>query len=1131
MLRCVLGRAGSGKTEWVLKTIASAIAAGQESLVFLVPEQFSFETERILLERFGAEGAAKVEVLSFTRLADRVFRETGGIAMPVMDDVTRALIMSRALELHIAPENRGETAVSVRLNDTAYVSSLLALATECKQCAVTPNLLAAVANGLPDGTLKNKASDFAKLFDIYEGLSLTSGMDPEDVLRILLEKLPLSERFMHATVFVDGFKGFTALEREILGILMQKGDVTVTLPVDKAAPEADAVISGLFAPAMRSLQQLRQTAAEHGAVVEEPLLLTENHRAKNEELRVLEAGCFIPAAGTEEAITVPPTDKVTVTACSDVYAECAAAARSIRRLLREQAYRAGEIAVVVRHSDGYRGILDRALQREEVPFYMDMPADVYTAPLVSLCLSALRIAAGGMQTEELLRMCKSGILSFDETETALLENYVYMWRIDGKRWRSPFTANPSGLTEWKKSDHIVLDRLEGLRRRLIAPLEQLHAALADKADGATFGKALYAYLTHPEVCADEGVRRLYAALNEEGEPFAAECTARLWDSVMTLLDRFASVFADALLPARRYADLFHLAAGLLRLPSVPQGLDVVQVGSADHMRLRSPKAVYILGANEGVFPAYPAEGNFFTDSEREQLEQGQLHLAAGRLQKAEEERFFAYTAIAAPSERLYVSYVNFGGGEKLLPSAIVENIQRLVPNYTRGVCEAADGSDIESAADAVARLAVTPDRQYAASLTASVACLPESAALLERMEQAQRPPQFTLSPETAGQLFGRELWISSSQIDAFHECPFSYFCNYGMKLQTRRLADVDHRIFGNFAHYVLEHLLPVYVREKITPTPADIPMMQKRIHDTLMQYVEEKLGGFEDKPARFRYLLSLVENTAFSLLWFVVNEMAQSEFSPVDYELGIGDGENCIPSPTITLPDEKGVIHIIGKVDRVDLYRRESDGKVFVRVVDYKTGQKTFSLNNLPYGLNMQMLVYLFAVCAAPPAHYECTEASPAGVLYLTSDKAPHMPLSEKKLKALRMNGLLIRDAGVIAAMEEDGKGTFIPAAIKGGTVTDTSSVVSGQDFETIRRFTTDLLVEMANRLLSGDVPAMPTGDEKKLPCRYCQYKTICRRKEEDPANYVEKRDPAAVLELMGEVSNDGVDESAGTMH
>ncbi len=1118
MLQFILGRAGSGKTEQVLRALKADMATSDNrALILLVPEQFSFESERTLLKRFGIKDAARVHVLSFTRLADRVLRETGGIATQVMDEVTRALIMSRAVELHLTPENREdeESLIKARVYDTTYLSSLLMLSAECKQCAVTPRMLHAAAAALPDGTLKTKLADLASLFDIYDGLTLGSGIDPEDLLRILTEKLPESRLFDGARIYVDGFKGFTAAELDILGFLMTKADVTVTLCTDRADPDDAHASCGLFSPVERSLRQLRRAAADRSIEIAAPLVLTENHRAQNAALKALEAGSFTPHAEIFDG----DGSAVTVTACPDIYSECTAAARAIRRTLRETDMRAKDIAVIVRDLGSYRGILDHALGRADIPYYMDEAADVYTMPLISLCLCALQICVGGWRTEELLRIMKTGLLPFDEIETAALENYVFMWRIDGKRWEKPFTANPAGLTDSNRFDYDTLHMLETIRRRLITPLRTLKDALIKRVSGSTFAQSLYQYLTDESVAADIGVRRLHTALCEENESALADRTARLWDSVMEVLDHFAAVFAADHLPAHRYAELFHLAAGLIRLPSVPQSLDAVQVGSADHVRLQSPKVVFILGANEGVFPAYPAEGNLLSDREREALEQSGLFLSADRLQKAAEERFFAYTAIAAPTEQVYVSYLQNRGGEEAFPSILVENIRRILPHHTKGVCRTMQVSDIESPAEALDCLAAAYTKKDADTdlLRAALAATPNTAAAFSAMDRVAAKPKHALQPAHADALFGRDMYLSASQADTFYRCRFRYFCQYGMRLQTRRVADVDASMFGTFSHYILEKLLPEYVENQVNPTAADIPAMQQRIHAVLFNYVEEEMGGFADKPARFRYLLSLVERTCFSLLWFTVSEMAQSRFVPADYELVIGKGG--VPSPTLQLPNGDGSVSIIGKIDRVDIYRREDT--VFVRVVDYKTGSKEFKLSEVPYGINMQMLLYLFAVCHGGHTRYEATNTAPAGILYLPAKditlKNTHAPLDESRLKLMRMNGLLLRDQDVLTAMEESGEGVFIPATVENGEIGKKSDTISRIDFDNIRKLTEKLLISMANTLLAGDIGAIPTGEEQHLPCDYCDFRAVCGRESEDPATLMQAAKTEDVLQMLGE--------------
>ena len=1119
MLQYILGRAGSGKTEQIIRALEQDVQR-ERTVLLLVPEQFSYESERILLARLGVKNAAKVQILSFTRLADRVLRDIGGIAVRRLDEVTRALLMSRALELYAAPEHTQDVSYSKsKTYDPAYLSSLLALSAECKQCGITPRLLGAAAQSLPDSALKNKLQELQHIFDIYDGLTQGSGIDPEDLLRILSEKLPTCRLFDGAHVYVDGFKGFTAVELQVLEQLMTVADVTITLCTDNPRPTDNSY--GLFAPSEHSMRQLSRIAAERGVTIATPCVLTENHRAKHPALLALEKYAFSPRVHTFDE----NADAITVTACPDVYTECTAVSRTIRRALQSDPdLRAKDIAIVVRNLSDYRGILDTALRRAEIPFYTDEAANVYTQPLISLCLSALRIACGGWQSDEILRIMKTGLLPFDEIDTATLENYVFMWRIDGKQWESPFAANPSGLTESRAFDREMLQLLESLRRRVTAPLSILKNALADRVDGKTYATALYAYLTNPAVTADKGVKTLYESFITENEPHLAEQTARLWDSVMSLLDHFATVFDKQALTARRYTDLFHLAAGLITLPSVPQSLDAVQIGSADHVRLQAPKLVCLLGVNEGVFPAYPSEGNLLSDRERETLEESGVSLSGNRLLKAAEERFFLYTAMTAPSEQLYLSFVTSKGGDVAVPAAPLERIMKQFPRVTKDDCRINDPADIRSVAEALDRLAEDYHKQTpeVAALREVLKNLPHTAHILQCMEKGANGTDFSLQEASAHDLFGEHMAISASQADAFHLCRFKYFCQYGMGLNTRKIADVDNAVFGTFSHYVLETLLPTYIREGGGTAPADIPVMQQRIRAVLHEYIETQMGGFDDKPARFRYLLSLVERTCFSLLWFAVNEMAQSRFTPADYELSIGD-KNGIPSPVLNL-DGGGTISIIGKIDRVDIYKRADT--VFVRVVDYKTGSKEFKLGEVPYGINMQMLLYLFAVCQNADKRYTADHAAPAGILYLPAkditQKNAESPMDER-LKLLRMNGLLLRDADVLTAMEAQGAGVFIPATVSGNEIGKKSAAASREDFDNIRGLTERLLVQMANTLLAGDIAAVPTGETEKLPCRYCDYHAVCGRTEGDPIRLMRTANLENTLKaLQEEVQADG---------
>lgn len=1106
MVQFIFGRAGSGKTTVLFERLQTALQS-EHPLLLLVPEQFSFESERTLVKRFGMADAARVQVYSFSRLADRILKETGGIADTVMDDLTRTLMMSRALEIQNAAEHLTED-TRPRYHDAAYLSALLAFSDECKQCDVSPRQLELTAKALEAGSLQQKMLSFSALFDSYNALCSGVGIDQTDLLQIAAEKLADCDLWTGAEIFIDGFKGFTALQLKLISLLMQRADITVTLCI----PRADtAATMGLFAPTARSLRELLALCDRNDADIAEHILLTENKRAIHPALAALEAGAFT----AKPSVYRDTADTITVTPCPDIHAECAAVARTIRRTLRQTDMRARDIAVIARNFGDYVGVLDNALRRADVPFFMDIPADVTVAPLSVLATCALRIAADGYHSENIFRLLKTAILPFDETEIARLENYVYLWRVDGKSWEKPFTANPAGITEERYFDYQTLEQVEATRRAIITPLAALRKTLAAKTDGKTFASAMYTLLT--ALGADRGTRALYADLTADGEVALAEFNARLWDAMMQILDRFAAVFCEDTLSAKRYLELFTLAVSLIRLPAVPQSVDAVQVGSADHVRLSSPRAVFIVGANEGVFPAYPVSGDLISDHERQLLEQIGLPLSGGRLEKAAEERFFAYLTLSAPREQLFVSYLTRIDGETALPSAIVTAIETVTPQYTRGVAIKTDGSDIESAGEGFDRLALAVGAQNTLmhTLQSALADHENFTDFHRAVQETLSPTPFAISPDTAAALFHTDMHLSASQTEMFYKCRFRYFCQYGMRLATRYVAEIDMSLFGTLTHYVMETLLPKYT-DKNTPTPA-VPDLQQQVHTVLWDYVQTKLGGVENRPAKFRYMLSLIERTAFSMLWFAVTEMAGSEFVPTDFELQIGkDG---IESPAFSLDDGRGSVHIIGKVDRVDIYHR--DGTAFVRVVDYKTGKKEFKLSEIPYGINMQMLLYLFAICQTAGKRYHADTLAPAGILYLSAKditlKNTHAALETDRLKLLRQNGLLLRDNDVLQAMEKDGAGNFIPAEIKDNEIAKKSSVASREEFGIIHDLIEKLLKNMAATLLDGDIAAIPTGEEKYLPCTYCDFRPICKREDDDPARIMLSQNTAATLAAIRE--------------
>ena len=1128
MLQLVLGRSGSGKTQWIYERLSALVDEEEDRpLLCVVPEQFSFETERSLLEALGPHRAARIQVLSFTRMAETVFRTTGGFAGRKLDDSSRMLLISRALEM----TSEQLSLYKRHAADPEYISSILSILSELKQCAVTPLTLEKTARALPKGTLAMKAQELSLIYGAYEALLGRTYLDPLDDLTRLAEVLPQSGLWKEALLFIDAFKGFTAQEMQVIAALLKIADtVTVTLCTDTLDDNAQGL--GRFSPVIRTGTRLRQLAERQHVPVAKPIVLSENHRSRSEALRRVEAECFRPDGNPLDT----PADEVTLTACADIYAECTFTARTIRRLLREEGARCRDFAIVTRDLGEYRGILDAALEMEGIPCFLDTREDILTEPLVSMTLCALRCAEG-LDTELLLRLMKTGLVGFSAHSISQLENYVLMWRIHGTGWTRDWEGNPDGLDAPFTEDTVKkLDSLNRLRRRLVRPLEHLRYTLyprtaapsADDGDGRLTGRefaaAVYRYLT--ETRAARMVRLQVARLDRDGEHALADRYARLWDILIDRLDAFAAAMGNERLPANRLTELFRLSLQATDLGSIPQSLDAVQIGAADRMRFSAPRTVFILGANEGIFPAYPTQNGLLSDRERQQLIELGLPLAEPSEQQTVEERFFAYMALSAPSERLYVSYrCSNAAGETLTPSLLAETVSRLLPNCRRLTVPTEEENSlggIESRTDAFGRMAELWHSQtaVASSLKAFFSAQPEMHSRMEALQRAadDKPIAFR-DPEAARQLFGREMRISSSQIEQYHKCRFAYFCQYGLHLKAPRPAELDSLAFGTLAHYVMSALLPGYVETGLDGlTQAQV---SRDTRHAVEQYVEERMGGLDNKPARFRHLLEQLLRTCAGLLWHVVQELRQSRFVPADYELNIGippqDGEGYVPPVVLTLPDGARIC-VQGKVDRVDVFR---DGvHNYVRVIDYKTGDKAFRLSDVVEGLNVQMLLYLFALWQNGGARYG--EVTPAGVLYLPA-KSPVIAISpladeaqaeDAHLREMKMNGLLIDDPAVVSAMEQEVAGVFIPAKLtaKGEFDSRYSSLASLAQFGQLKKRMEKLLTGMASALRSGKIEATPVKNKEKTACQYCPYRSICGHDNDGASRLITNRKNSEVF-------------------
>ncbi len=1120
MLRFVLGRSGYGKSEYLRRHFAELARTGEEKLLFLVPDQISFETEAAFLDLLGPALSRNILVLGFSRLCDYVFEATGNRFAAFADDGVRNMMMSLALE-----QVGDSLTVFGKRGDTADMRAvMLSAVKEYQKCAVSSDDLYAAAKALDDPTLSGKLRDTALVYDAYRAVMERSYMDPLDSLTRVRELLIDRPLFSGYTVALDAFYGFTAQEYQVIEQLMvMSKDMLVALTDDGTQSGAE-----LFFVPCRTRSRLRRMARDHGVDLAPAVTLHKPRRFADEALIALEENAY--RVGKEPYRE--QTERVTVYRASGLYDECDFVARTVRSLV-EGGMRYREIAVIARAAEGYRGVLETYFDKYDIPFFMDQPQNIDAMPIVRLVNAAFDIVTRGFEREDVLTLLKTGLTSYSVGEIADFENYLFVWDISGKGFFEPFSGSPSGFSEeMTEEEQAQLARIERLRDDVIGKLRLFGSAVRD-VDGRTVAGSLMKLLY--DLKADENIGALCDRFEREGEEALAAELTRMWNVLCEVLDKTVAVLGDYRMKPRRFAELLYTNFAASQISTIPRGLDEVDVSTADRSLISDKKAVFLIGCVEGEFPRTPLEAGVFTDSERVTLKHS-LHLPLS--DSVEEliatERYYAYSALTAASSRLYLSFpaADMRGGA-LSPSELVGEARLCLPELRFINFDMVPVRERLRCKRAAFDYLISRYRSSSPDIAALKAYFYDDPAfcdtvraidgVLEKRRRRIRDKELTRG------LFGDSMQLSASKIDVYHKCAFRYFCEYGLRVRERRRAAVDALEYGTLMHHIFEVFFSRFER------PVYLSMGEEEVcnavREILDEYIDSHFGGTEGKSARFVYLLTRIAATASKLVLHMLRELSQSDFIPVDFELGVGED---IPAYTVPL-DEGLSLTVRGSIDRVD--RCDADGVRYIRVVDYKTGVKEFNLSDLLCGLNLQMFIYLNAIQKNGGARYG--EIVPAGVLYMPAvspSVAADPDTDREKIKAevmkqYRMKGVILSDPEVIAHMEHDGKGVFIPAKLKDGTVTASAgSLATLEDMGAVFRRVDMLITQMAESLYDGEVSDLPLKSRRYDGCAYCPYQAVCLHAQDDPCREAKDLSADEALdEIRGEEEQNEQSMDPGT--
>lgn len=1111
-LRFLIGAAGTGKTEYCMKEIITAQSAHRGRQIFLVPEQYTSQAERDLTARTERKGILTAEVLSFGRLAHQFFAKNGLNRAVILGDVGKQMALQKILL-----EQRDDLPYFCHMMDkNGFVSRLGKTITEFFRYRVTPEQLETMSNqeGLSH-SVQDKCRDMASIYRRYEEFLSETYLTGDTTLSLLEEKLASSAAFEDTEIWLDGFYGFTPQEYGVIAQLLRLCKrVSITLPMDEHSYFASSLppAAPFFEPHLTK-QKLVSLAEEMGIAMESPVFFKENHRAQTPALAFLEKNYFYGYYKKS-----PDHEGIHICSCATRESEMAYAAGQILSLVREQGLRYRDIAIVTNAMSAYEKGLKGILSEAGIPCFVDSRRDIASHPLIGLVNSLLECVVYDFRYESVFSYLKTGLTPMAQEDMDILENYVLAYGIKGYKWKKDVWAY--GFQPGQEAEQAYLN---DLRAQVMTPFAPLLALKRKK------NLPLRDWVTALVVQLDTlGIAEKLTALSEaaaaKGNAAKAEEHRQIWQILMDVLQKAVEILGDAPMSLDTFARI--LSAGLEEssMGLIPPTADSLLVGDIERSRLPDIKALLVLGVNDGILPAPAENTGIFTETEREALTAAGMELAPDGKRKLFEEQFLIYRGLTKPSHALYLTYANGDTeGKALFPSSLIARIAKMYPTLTEerddtlplssltpGGCFHQLGTQMRKHVeespmeplwqDIYSYFATTPQWHQRLSL------LRQGFSVHDRRQK--------LSPKTAKSLYGKNILSSVSRLERFAACPFAYFAEYGLKARPRQLYQLRTPDLGNLFHQVLEQFAATLKKDGISWQTLTQEETERRM-DAAVDEAAPHLGNeiLLDSAAN-RYLIKRLKRISRRAGWTLVRHIQSGMFEPAGYEVGFGPHE-ALPPIVIGMSDGSKLI-LRGKIDRVDLL--DAEGNKFVKIIDYKSGTKAFDFQDIYYGLQLQLLLYLDAYLK----NHGTESYRPGGVFYFritdpTQTVTEEMSAEEiEKLlySKMQMSGLVLENETVIKAMDEVfvdpvsggmrlGASDIIPLKYtKKGTPTASSLLATEEECNALMAFTAKRAATIGESMKAGIITPAPYRKQNSTPCDYCVFSSICRYEYKDRPYY-----------------------------
>lgn len=1059
MLTILVGTDWVANRDMVLSQVAQDVHDGKKNTILLVPELISHDMERRLCIAAGDTASRYAEVLSFSRLVSRVSESTGCAVDRCMDAGGRVVAMAAAVrQLH--SKLKAYASVETR---PEFLTGLVEAVDEFKRCCITSaDLLNAAQN--TTGAFAQKLEELSLILEAYDAVTARGLCDPRDQMTWLLDRIADSDFAQTHRFYIDGFPDFTRQHMALLEqFICSSNHVTISLNCD--VPGSGKLS---FEKAGNTANELIRLAKKHNIAC-----TVKTVKPNVTPVDAVKASLF-QGPLSQEAL---PYGHLSVYRCAGPEEECDVAVDRILSLVRSGC-RYRDIAVVCSDMATYRNKLAYLCVRCGIPVYISGTEEILDKTVIGTVISAMEAALSGFESTDVLRYLKSVLSPLDLDTCDLLENYAILWGINGSRWLQVWENHPDGLgEEWTERSKKKLADLNAAREKAMLPLAVLRKSFLDATDLKQQVLALCTFFE--DIQLSRRLDQLAAHLDENGNNREAQILDQLWEILIGALEQLHDVLGDSVWDAETFVRLFVLLLSQYDVGTIPPVLDSVMIGPVSAMRCQEARHLIILGAHEGALPGYCGSSGVLTDQERDALRDMGVTLTGGGMEGLQAEFSEIYGVFCGAQETITVTC---GSGQ---PSFVCRRLATLA------------GCEKEHTGDLVSK---TANRQSAAAYLVQNRAdeVARSLGIADTYKQIYDHSLYELGSvqtENTQALYGNLLRLSASQVDRQAECRFSYFLKYGMRAKERKEAAVDPAEFGTYVHAVLE-LTAAKVMELGGFHVVSLDTTMELAMSYAETYAKERFSQLDSQRIIYLFRRNVQElQMVVRELW---NELKDSAFEPIDFELGFGDG---MKMPPIEITGSNMQAQLRGFVDRVDAWRKGNS--LYFRVVDYKTGRKDFDYCDVFNGIGLQMLLYLFALEQGGDSVLG-DHRIPAGVQYFparsplitASGRLSDADADAERLKSWKRKGLLLADTDVIAAMEPDDAPKRLSCKVsKDGEIS--GDIADRDQLAMLRSYVFQLLANMVDEIASGNVEPNPyTRGTAHSACTFCPYKAICHAQD-----------------------------------